>query len=426
MGQQAVAPRAPAFDWNSWTPATPVHGIDDRPAGTTTTGALEAGMNAYRALHPSAALTASSGPTGTTATMGGDWSGVERWQSSIDSAGMTAGVDPDAIKAVMKLESNGDPNASGAPGVWGPMQVNSGAWGNGPWMSDPNANILKGAQILKGYLDENGGNLREALRHYHGIGSDGFTDDQQYADIVMANYAALKGGAGTATGAGFPVSGGGDINGTLAHMFGPGAAVPAWGEFNAPSANGLYGYGNQYGLNGVNHTGIDVPLAYGTQMSAPFSGRVVCSGTGNGPGTDGGGCAAFQDMSGGGAGRLEILSDDGNTALIFGHSSRAAAAPGTHLAAGSVIGWSGGENSDHVHLEARVRDASMPSGWRIVDARGVLGGYSGGWAGAAGGAAAPLSGFDLWRQWTVGGSGGANAAPTDLLSQWRAKYVGGG
>ena len=78
--------------------------------------------------------------------------------------------------------------------MWGPMQVNGNAWGNGPWMTDPNANIQKGAEILKYYLDANGGDVREALRGYHGYGSDGNTTDQQYADIVLGNYNQLQSG----------------------------------------------------------------------------------------------------------------------------------------------------------------------------------------------------------------------------------------
>lgn len=307
-----------------------------------------------------------SGQTGSSVSLGGDWSGVDQWTSSINSAAQQTGVDPDALKALMREESNGDPGATGSAGVGGLMQINANAWGGGAWQTDNNANILKGAQILKQYLDENGGDLYQALRHYHGIGFDGNTTDTQYADIVMGFYNQLKAGGGT-TGVGATGSSAG-----LQGMFGPSAGVPDWGAFNVASSNGLYGYGVDYGLNGVNHTGEDIPLPYGSQMRTPFSGRVVCSGTGIGDGTDS--CAAFQDAIGGGAGRIEILSDDGNTVLIFGHSSRAAVPAGTHINAGDVIGWSGGENSEHVHLEARVRDNSTPSGWRIVDPATVIGG----------------------------------------------------
>jgi cell wall-associated NlpC family hydrolase len=134
--------------------------------------------------------TSSTSPQG--ASLGGDWAGVDQWNAQIQSAASATGVDANLIKAVMKLESNGDPNAAGASGVWGPMQVNANAWGNGPWMTDPSANILKGAQILKSNLDQYGGDTRMALRAYHGFGSDGYTTDQQYADVVLGNLTQLQ------------------------------------------------------------------------------------------------------------------------------------------------------------------------------------------------------------------------------------------
>lgn len=419
-GGSGVAPRAQTFDWNNWSPTTPVHGIDDAIGNTTYK--LGNVMDAYRSLHPSAALSATSGttgPTGATATMGGDWSGVEQWQSAINSAASLTGLDPDQIKAVMKLESNGDPNASGAAGVWGPMQVNSNAWGDGPWMSDPNANILKGAQILKQNMDEHGGSFYEALRAYHGYGSDGYTTDTQYADTVMANYNSLTSGTASTTGAGFVTTG---SSAGLTNLFGGTANVQGWGGFNVPSSNGLYGYSTQYGLNGSTHTGLDVVVPYGTPYRAAFSGKVVCAGTGVGLGADGTkGCAAFQDMTGGGAGRVEVQSDDGNTVIIYGHSSRSDWGEGTHVAAGQDLGVSGGENSDHVHVEVRVRDASMLSGWRIVDPTPYIGGAAGM---TASGSAAPLSGIDQWRARTVGGVSTGAPTGTGLLDRWRAKYVG--
>ena len=132
--------------------------------------------------------------TGTT-SLGGDWAGVDQWDAQIQSAAQQTGLDPDQIKAVMKVESDGNPGAQGSPGVGGLMQVNSSVWGNGPWQTDNAANILKGAQILKSYMDQNGGNFSEALRGYHGYGFDGNTTDQQYSDAVVGYYNQLKSGA---------------------------------------------------------------------------------------------------------------------------------------------------------------------------------------------------------------------------------------
>jgi murein DD-endopeptidase MepM/ murein hydrolase activator NlpD len=360
--------------------------------------------------------------TGGAVSLGGDWAGVDQWNSSIQSAASATGLDPNMLKAVMKLESNGDPGALGAPGVGGLMQINAGAWGTGAWTTNNDANILKGAQILKQNLDQYGGDMNMALRAYHGFGSDGNTTDTQYADIVMGNYNQLTSGTASASGAGMPVGNGGvGSSQGLTNLFGAGANVQDWGGFNVESSNGLYGYGTAYGLDGTAHTGVDVVVPYGTPYNAAFSGTVVCAGTNNGAGTDGGGCAAFQDLMGGGAGRIEVLSDDGNAILIYGHSSKSDLAAGSHVNAGQALGVSGGENSAHVHVEARVRDASMPSGWRIVDPTPYI---NGGIAGSGFSASAPQTPMGIWRANHVGGGVATAPAGSDPWSQWRAAHVG--
>lgn len=314
--------------------------------------------------------TAAPAPTttqGTNTSLGGDWAGVDQWNADIQSAASQTGVDPNDLKGIMKVESNGDPGAVGSPGVGGLMQVNSSVWGSGPWQTDNAANILKGAQIYKSYLDQYNGDKTMALRAYHGFGSDGNTTDTQYADMVQQNINQLN--AGTTTG-----SGGAGTSTGMQGLFGQGANVQDWGAFNVPSSNGLYGYGTQYGLNGTNHTGVDVIVPYGTAYNAAFSGHVICAGTGNGTDESGGNCAAFQDLLGPGAGRVEVMSNDGNTVMIYGHSSASDLPVGATVTAGQALGVSGGENSPHVHVEVRVRDSSTPSGWRIVDPTPYLNG----------------------------------------------------
>lgn len=378
IGSAFGAYGTPASSSNLQSFDTPARGISqfDTPSTVASIGQMlsDYGSRKYGDLNPRGQMGGVA--TGGQATLGGDWVGVDQWSSAIQQASSATGVSAGLISAVMKLESNGDPNAAGAAGVWGPMQVNSGAWGNGPWMSDPVANIQKGAEILKYYLDLNGGNVREALRGYHGYGSDGYTTDQQYADQVLSNLSAYTSKAGGGS-AGFGYNSGvGAITSAL-----PAGSVAEWGEFNVPSSNGYYSYGAQYGLNGVNHTGVDVVTNVGSTYYAPLSGTVTCAGTGIGAGADGGGCAAFgyvPNFNGApaaqsGAGRVELLLDNG-AVLIFGHSLGTNLRPGQRVTAGQALGLSGGMNSAHVHLEARVRDTTTPSGWRIVDPRTVLGG----------------------------------------------------
>lgn len=172
-----------------------------------------------------------------------------------------------------------------------------------------------------------------------------------------------QGGLGTPSG-----GGGAGLSGIVGGM-----QAPISYEFGVESDLGLYGYGDQYGLDGTQHTGIDIAVPYGTNFYAPMAGTVTCAGTGVGMGADGGGCAAFNDLMGGGAGRVEVKLDNG-VVLIYGHASADALPVGYHFQAGQLLGASGGENGAHIHLEARVPDASTPSGWRIVDPRTVLGG----------------------------------------------------
>lgn len=421
MGQPAgVSPRPQTFSWDNWSPITPVHGIDDMRGATTYK--LDASMNAYRATHPdSRTAPASSGPTGGTATMGGDWSGVEQWQSSINSAAAATGLDPDQIKAIMKLESNGDPNAAGAAGVWGPMQVNSNAWGDGPWMSDPNANILKGAQILKQNMDEHGGSFYEGLRAYHGYGTDGYTTDTQYADIVMGNYNTLKAGTASSTGAGFATG------------------MPS------TSAAGAVGPDNPAGLSVLN-----TALSYVGKI--PYIWGAI-PGKGQDPAQTGWDCSGFTywlDQNYG-TGQLKMGShyqyqqavDNGT---LFTNTSQ--------LQAGDLIfidtGWMEGAGSEqnragHVAVylgNGKILHAVNPDQGTVVsDLAGFAdgsfgkilgaehmswsGGAPGGFGGGGGATAAPLTGFDQWRQTHVGGSVGTTApASNGLIDQWRWRNVG--
>jgi hypothetical protein len=358
-------------------PRWPMFGITPTEVKDAQYGANIAQQNyESRVAQQQAAMGGSTGAYSSGTSVGGDWSGVERWNALISQAASKYGVDPNLVKALMKLESNGDPNAAGSAGVWGPMQVNSNpdAWGYGPWSYDAAANIDKGVQILKYYLDANNGNMFEALRGYHGYGWDGKTTDDQYANIVMGNYNTLRAygtTAGTGIGGGIPSGG---TSNAIQSMFGTGT-VPDWGEFGVESGNGLYDYGKLYGLSGTQHTGADVPMNVGTAYRAPMGGVVMCGGTGVGTDSGGGTCSSFNDYYGNGAGRVEVMLDNG-AVLIYGHSSTSALRPGQRFTAGTVLGTSGGMNSPHIHLEARVRDASMPSGWRIVDPRSVLGGGS--------------------------------------------------
>ena len=114
------------------------------------------------------------------------------------------------------------------------------------------------------------------------------------------------------------------------------------------------------------HPGIDVSMDYGTTLYAPASGRITCAGTGVGQGYDNSDCAAYPDYGPGGAGRVELLLDDG-TVLIYGHCATALAPVGTRVEASTAIATSGHMASDHLHFEVRVPNSGCNTGYAIVD-----------------------------------------------------------
>jgi murein DD-endopeptidase MepM/ murein hydrolase activator NlpD len=60
-----------------------------------------------------------------------------------------------------------------------------------------------------------------------------------------------------------------------------------------------------------------------------------------------------------GAGRVEILAQDGRRSLILGHVSRSLVRPGDTVLAGQKVAEAGGMNGPHVHIEAREWDGNQ-------------------------------------------------------------------
>ena len=369
----------------------------------------------------------STSTMGGSGNVGGDWTGVEQWSSQINSASAKFGVPANLIKAVMMRESGGQNLAINDSFAVGPMQVTTNNWGNlGYDLYDPNENIMAGAAVLKQMYDSMG-NWEGAVRAYlagpggaYSSVTDSFgTDPASYWKDISAYWNTLNSSMGSAG-----LGSGSGSGGSLQSAFGTGV-VPDWGEYDKPSDLGYYSYGADYGLSGTTHTGVDVPMAFGAPMKAAFSGTVTCGGTGIGPGADGGGCAAFgydpnfagAGQAGQGSGRIEILSDDGNVMLIYGHASGSAVTPGQRVSAGDLVGYNGGMNSAHVHLEARVRDASLPSGWRIVDPRTVMGGGTPGMGPISGGFS---TGSVVGDRWASNRRGQAMSGAPSIYGRWSA------
>lgn len=120
----------------------------------------------------------------------------------------------------------------------------------------------------------------------------------------------------------------------------------------------MYRYGADYGLDGWAHPGLDIGMPAGTWLYSPVNGTVKVAG----------GTPSFTFYGNGlpGVGELRIETDDGHE-VILGHMGRIAVGVGQRVEVGQFVGLSGGENGDHLHLEARERQVG---GWyRIVDPR---------------------------------------------------------
>lgn len=319
------------------------------------------------------------GGVGAVTSPGGEWAKVDQWDQYVLEASRQFGIPGNLLKAIMRLESGGDPGSTSVAGAVGLMQVMPQYWGDkGYDIYSTRGNVMAGAFALKSFYDQwsgwagtNGMDPWEAATKAYLAGSPTSTAQDAYGTDANSYWNRINGYLGELGGMGSVGNVAAGQN-AIASMF-PAGSVHDWGEFDVPSNNGMYGYGVDYGMNGSNHTGIDIAMPIGSPMYAPVGGQVMCAGTGVGGGTEGGGCSAFNDVFGGGAGRIEILLDNG-AVLIYGHSSQAAVKPGQRVAVGSLLGYSGGMVSPHIHLEARVRDPNTASGWRIVDPREVLGG----------------------------------------------------
>jgi murein DD-endopeptidase MepM/ murein hydrolase activator NlpD len=320
---------------------------------------------------------------------GGNWENVNRWNSDIswavnkvfEETGIR--VPANIVKAVMELESGGV-NVQDNDAYIGLMQVGPGSNLTTPWnlayARTPRGNIHYGVQELANWykhVSKQGGNWVDAsLAYFSGNNwrnpgvSDGHYTVAQYRQHIERNLAALNAGAGAAGGWGSAALGGGQSafggqwsgqGGALTTMFGG----QYKGENNFRGFDGpYYAYGTQYGLNGREHTGLDVMVPLGTRIYSPATAKVVCVG-----------CWRNDHITGG-VGRIELELPNGHR-ILYDHSQGAVVKVGDIVKPGQLIGTSGGMVSPHIHLEVRVPDRTTSSGWRLVDPVAYFGGMPG-------------------------------------------------
>ena len=314
---------------------------------------------------------------------GGNWENVNKWNSAIDTAinrvknEFGVAVPANIVKAVMELESGGVNVGCNASGYCGLMQTGSGSNVNNfnaAYNATPEGNLYYGVQELANWYKAVGtGSWTDAsLAYFSGYNynkpwvSDGHYTVADYRAHIERNLATLQSAGGTMGG---PPAGTGSHAGSafsgIQALFGP--AANSNNDFGVTSGNGLYGYGTAYGLNGSQHTGVDVMQPLGSPLYAPAGGTVVCVG-----------CWRNDHLTGG-VGRIEIEMPDG-ARVLFDHTNQSYVQVGQRLNGGELIGTSGGMYSPHTHMEVRIPDSRYSSGYRLVDAVQYFGGYVGGGA----------------------------------------------
>lgn len=323
--------------------------------------------------------------TGTVRTMrpqssnpyGIPWANIGRYANFIDEAAQRYGAEPERIAAHIVIESDGEPRAvqKNDSNGWsyGLMQVVPFGVGWDGWANrvrsimgvpnatrqqvintlyDPRFNILVGTSILADFKAQHGSWDKASSAFFTGgpnwKGTDSVngTTARAYRDTLRALMNEIT-NQQTTTPETKPT-----MTDPLRVIVGGRDYTADYG-FKSPAAGPYYEYFSGHGGNSGQHTGIDIPGTRGETLYTPASGVVTCAGTGIGQGSWGTSCAAFPDLDGGGAGRVEIMLDSG-ASLIFGHCARALVSVGQRVLAGAAVAKMGGMNGSHVHVETRV------------------------------------------------------------------------
>jgi murein DD-endopeptidase MepM/ murein hydrolase activator NlpD len=311
---------------------------------------------------------------------------IDQWDSAFLAAVAAVkakkgvSVNPLVMKAMMDVESGGDGNYPASKcrsdGSCGPIQIKPQYH---QWRCpDCDFKTVPGQIELATHII---GDAMKGQRvdEYGAITSVYFPSDDvingttqgQYVQKVRSLVATMS---GTTPAPSPPPSPQGDV---LDLLFGgkPYDITATYGQLVTWSCPGCYDYFTAYGLDSAHHWAYDASARAGdgAPLYAPFDGKVVCAGTGIGPGAWGTGCAAFPrdnnyggKPAGVGAGRLELLHADGTRSLILGHVLSSRVHPGDLVTLGDLIGQQGGMNASHVHIEGRYANGTRIGNPRLL------------------------------------------------------------
>lgn len=124
------------------------------------------------------------------ASLGGDWAPVDRWNAHVQVAAKQAGVPANLLKAIMRLESGGNPNVVSPAGAIGLMQVMPYHFKPGQNPYDPQTNISVAAQLLRSLYDRYG-SWEAATKAYFG-GTPDATGADYYGTTTTTYWSRVK------------------------------------------------------------------------------------------------------------------------------------------------------------------------------------------------------------------------------------------
>lgn len=234
-------------------------------------------------------------PTGTiprgNITGGGSWENVNQYDAQISAAAAKHGVDPAMLKAMMIIESGGDPGAAGAGGAIGLMQVKPEYWQDealsmGYDLYTPEGQIGMAAAILGGDVGATRGMSPEEafVSVYYPTecldcpGESGHTPRMYLDDMAM--YMDIINGAAPANGSasGNPGGGVGNIPQQSPYPTGDGGVVSPPGSSTASDSGVVDPRGLEIAQLADDYVGVPYPTSGGWGDNASPENGWDCSG----------------------------------------------------------------------------------------------------------------------------------------------------